>query len=318
METPIQTTPERVRSVKTSLFRRFVRQWDIQLMIVPGVLIVFVFAYLPMYGSLSAFQNYDLFKGFWHSRWIGLDNFRMFFHAPDFWTIMRNTLVISLLKIAIVFPAPIVLALMLNEIRSMAFKRIIQTISYLPHFLSWVIVAGFVGSMLAVDNGSLNMLLQHLNLIHEPINWLSVPNYFWTILVSANLWKDIGFSSIVYLAAISGIDPHLYEAAGIDGAGRVKQILLVTIPSIFPIIVIFLILAIGNMMNAGFEDLLLLAKNPILRDVAEVIDTHVYRVGIESSRYSYAAAIGLFKAVISIALLTGANALARRSGNSLW
>ncbi|MFC4777093.1 ABC transporter permease [Paenibacillus sp. GCM10023252] len=287
-------------------------------MIWPAIVLVFVFSYLPMYGSLTAFQNYNLFKGFWDSPWVGTMHFEMFFQSPEFWLIMRNTICISLLKLLITFPAPIMLALMLNEVRHMFFKRIIQTISYLPHFLSWVIVAGFVGSMLSVDNGSVNILLLNTKLIEEPINWLSVPEYFWAILISANLWKEIGFASIVYLAAIAGIDPHLYEAAAMDGATRFKQMFLITIPSILPVIIIFLILAVGNILNAGFEDLLLLAKNPILRDVAEVIDTHVYRVGIQSSRYSYATAVGLFKAVISIVLLTGANAMARRFGQSLW
>jgi putative aldouronate transport system permease protein len=296
--------------------KRFIKQWDIQLMVIPALLFIFVFNYIPMYGVLMAFQDYSIFKGFLNSPWVGIKHFEMFFNAPEFWMVMRNTLVISLLKLGVGFPAPIVLALMLNEINNRTFKRIIQTVSYLPHFLSWVIVSGFVISMLSTDNGSLNMLLESVHLIKEPINFLSLPEYFWAILVTTGVWKEIGFASIVYLAAIAGINPHLYEAASIDGASRVRQIVTITIPSIMPVVVVFSILAIGNLLNAGFEDILLLAGNPVLRDVSDVIDTYVYRLGIQNSRFSYATAAGLFKAIISVGLLAGANYLARRSGNS--
>ncbi|WP_260845678.1 sugar ABC transporter permease [Paenibacillus sp. Y412MC10] len=294
------------------------RQWDIQLMVIPALILIFIFSYIPMYGVLMAFQDYNIFNGFWNSPWVGFKHFSMFFHAPEFWTILRNTIIISLLKFGIGFPAPIILALMLNEVRQMFFKRVVQTITYLPHFLSWVIVAGFAMSILSTDNGSLNILLQKLHLIKEPIGFLGQAEYFWGIIVSTSVWKEIGFNSIVYLAAIAGINPSLYEAASIDGAGRVKQVFMITIPSIMPVVVIFMILAIGNLLSAGFEDILLLGANPVLRDVASVIDTYVYRVGITNQRYSYATAVGLFKAVISVGLLTFANYFARRSGNSLW
>lgn len=297
---------------------RLKKQWELQLMVVPALILVFIFSYIPMYGVLMAFQDYSIFDGFWASPWVGFKHFEMFFNAPEFWTIMRNTLVISALKLIIGFPAPIILALMLNEVKQMAFKRVIQTISYLPHFLSWVIVAGFAMSILSTDNGSLNILLQSLHVIDEPIGFLGTADYFWTILVSTNVWKEIGFNSIVYLAAIAGINPSLYEAAEMDGASRLKQISFITIPSIMPVIIIFFILAIGNLLNAGFEDILLLGSNPVLRDVSDVIDTYVYRIGIENQRFSYATAAGLFKAVISVTLLTVANYIARRSGNSLW
>ncbi|OCA85996.1 protein lplB [Bacillus sp. FJAT-27225] len=293
-------------------------QWQIQSMVWPGIILVFIFAYIPMYGVLMAFQDYNIFKGMLNSEWVGFKHFVMFFESPEFFTVMRNTVVISLLKLLIGFPAPIILALMLNEVRHQLFKRSIQTVSYLPHFLSWVIVAGFAGSILSTDNGSLNILLQELNVIDEPINFLSIPEYFWTIIVTTGVWKEIGFGSIVYLAAIAGVNPQLYEAAAIDGAGRLKQIFLITIPSIMPVILIFLILAIGSLLSAGFEDLLLLGSNPLLRDVADVIDTYVYRVGILNNRFSYATAVGLFKAIISVGLLVLANRFARRMGSSLW
>ena len=318
MPMPSEVTFRKQTIRQKSIFHRFMQQWEIQLMVIPGLIFLFVFSYIPMYGVLMGFQDYNIFEGFLQSPWVGMKHYIAFFHAPEFWRIMRNTISISVLKLLFGFPAPIILALMLNEVRSMMFKRVIQTISYLPFFISWAIVSGFVLNLLAVDNGNVNFYLSSFNLIDEPINFLSIPEYFWTILVSVNVWKEIGFASIIYLAAIAGIDPHLYEAASIDGANRFKQVYLITIPSIMPVIIIFLILAIGGILNAGFEDILLLGKNPVLRGVSDVIDTYVYRVGIINSRYSYATAAGLFKAVVSIGLLTLANALARRSGNSLW
>nr|WP_313731719.1 ABC transporter permease subunit [Cohnella nanjingensis] len=301
-----------------NVFVRYFRQWDIQLMVWPGLLLIFTFSYIPMYGILTAFKDYNILKGFADSPWVGFKHFQDFFSNHDFAHVMRNTIIIALLKLAIGFPAPIILALMLNEVRHAFFKRLVQSVTYLPYFLSWVIVAGIVISILSVDNGSINMALQGVGLIDSPINFLSIPQYFWTILITTNVWKEVGFGSIVFLAAIAGIDPHLYEAAEIDGASKFKMMFLITLPSIMPVVVIFLILAIGNLLSAGFEDILLLAKNPLLRGVSDVIDTYVYRIGIENMRYSFATAIGLFKAVISVILLVIANQAARRSGNSLW
>ncbi|UNK17408.1 ABC transporter permease subunit [Paenibacillus sp. N3/727] len=306
------------RRKRNNILIRFIQQWDIQLMVLPAMLLIFIFSYIPMYGVLMAFQDYNLFGGMGESPWVGLKHFRMFFESPEFFNVMRNTIAISLLKFFIGFPAPILLALMLNEIRHMAFKRIVQTVSYLPHFLSWVIVAGFVMSLLSTDNGSINILLQKLNLIEDPVSFLSIPEYFWGILVTTGVWKEIGFASIVYLAAIAGVDPSMYEAADMDGASKLRQIFTITLPTIMPVVIIFMILAIGNLLTAGFEDILLLGVNPVLREVSDVIDTYVYRVGIQNSRFSYATAVGLFKAVISVGLLTIANFVARKSGNSLW
>lgn len=297
---------------------RFLKQWDLQLMVIPALILIFIFSYIPMYGILISFQDYKIGRSFSSSPWVGFKHFEYFFHSPEFGLVMRNTIVISFLKFLIGFPAPIVLALMLNEIRKMFFKRVVQTITYLPHFMSWVILGGLVSSLLAVDNGSINMLLEKLHFIDKPINFLSLPEYFWGILVTTNVWKEIGFGSIVYLAAIAGVDPHTYEAASIDGASRFKQIYLITLPSIMPVVSIFMILAIGNLLSAGFEDILILAANPAIRDVSDVLDTYVVRVGINNYRYSYATAVGLFKAVISVMLLTIANYVARKSGNSLW
>ncbi|MDH6368537.1 protein lplB [Paenibacillus sp. VTT E-133280] len=315
---PDKTSRPDLGKHKTSGIRRFFKQIDLQLMVLPALVLVFIFAYIPMYGILIAFQDYKLGNSFISSDWVGLKHFTYFFNAPEFEVVMKNTIIISLLKFCFGFPAPIILALMLNEVRKMFFKRVIQTVTYLPHFLSWVVIGSMVTSMLSVDNGSINMLLEKLRFIDEPINFLSMTEYFWGILVTTNVWKEIGFASIVYLAAIAGIDPHLYEAASMDGASRFKQIYLITLPSIMPVVIIFMILAIGNLVNAGFEDILILASNPALREVSDSVDVYVVRVGIDNFRYSYATAIGLFKAVISVTLLTFANFIARRAGNSLW
>lgn len=304
------------------MWKRFAQQWEFQVMAIPAIIFIIVFSYIPMWGFLMAFQNYDIFRGFANSSWVGMKHFDMFFGAPEFWQIMRNTIVISLLKLLIGFPAPIILALMLNEVRNRVFKRFVQTVSYIPHFISLVVATGLLISLLAVDHGNFNDLMLKWNLIEEPVNWLSTPSYFWTILVSLGVWKEIGFGAIVYLAAIAGVDPHLYEAAQIDGAGRFKQVFAITLPCIAPIIIIFLILSVSNILNIGFEEILLLTNrgaNAVVKDVSEVIDTYVYRVGIQNQRYSYAVAVGVFKSVVSVMLLVIANAAARKFGkSSLW
>ncbi|ANE45214.1 protein lplB [Paenibacillus swuensis] len=324
MQSEFAATPNKKKlyPARKGWFRSYIDQLDLQVMVIPGFLLVLLFSYVPMWGVLMAFQNYNIFSGFLGSEWVGLKHFETFINSPDFYRVMRNTLSISLLKLLFAFPAPIVLALLLNELKGFRFKRFVQTVSYLPHFMSWVIVSSFVISMLSVDNGSINILLQKLGMIDEPINWLSTSDYFWGILVSTGVWKDVGFGAIVYLAAIAGIDPHLYEASSIDGAGRFRQIFSITIPCITPIIIIFLILNIGGILNAGFDDILNLTNNganTLLRPVSDVIDTYVYRVGILGQRYSYATAVGLFKSVISVVLLVLANFLVRRMGRTgLW
>ena len=297
-------------------------QLELQSMVLPALLFIFVFSYIPMYGIIIAFKDFDLFDGIMGSPWVGLKHFRAFFNAREFWLIMRNTMAISVLKLAFGFTAPIAMALMINEIRSMHMRRIFQTISYLPHFVSWVIVSGMVISLLSVDNGSVNILLQSIGLIDRPINWLSERRYFWALLVGANVWKDVGFGAIIYLAAIAGVNPELYEAASIDGAGRFKQIFIITLPCIKSQIIILFILAVSRILEAGFEDILLLTnfgQNAIVRPVSDVISTYVFRVGIENQRFSYATAAELFRSIVNIGMLVSANALSRRySETSLW
>ena len=291
-------------------------------MALPAMLLLLVFSYGPMFGLVMAFQNFDVYQGFLGSEFVGFRHFIAFFNARNFWQIMRNTVGISVLKLAFGFTAPIALALAINEVHHRGTKRFFQTVSYLPHFISWVIVGGMVISMLSGENGSINMLLQAIGVISQPVNWLSQPNYFWGILVISDVWKSAGFGSIIYLAAIAGINPELYESATIDGANRLQMMARITLPSIKPQIIILFILALSRLLEAGFEDILMLTnfgQNAIVRPVSDVISTYVFRIGIENARYSYAAAAGLFRSVINVTMLLAANAMSRRySETSLW
>jgi len=291
-------------------------------MIFPGLVLLVIFSYIPMWGALMAFQNYNIRAGFWKSEWVGLANFKEFIFSRNFGIVMYNTLGISFFRLLICFPAPIVLALLLNEVRSSKLRRLFQTFTYLPYFLSWVIVSGMVFSMLSGDNGPVNQLLMWLGFLKQPFNFMSAEKAFWPILIAANVWKDVGFSAIIYIAAIVSINPELYEAAEIDGAGKLRKIFHITLPCISPQIIILLILAISNILNAGFEDIYLLTsswRNGVLTPVALVIETHVYRMGVISQRFSYATAVGLFNSIISMVLLIGANHLSRKlTDSSLW
>lgn len=298
------------------------QQLELQSMIIPGFVLIFIFAYIPLFGIVVAFKDYNLYSGIMGSPWVGLKHFQAFFSDRNFMQIMRNTLVISVLKLAFGFPAPIILAVLLNEVASIRNRRFFQTITYMPHFISWVVVAGMLTTLLSMDGGTVNSVLMSLGIINEPINFLSNPNYFWTILVSANVWKSTGFNAIIFMAAISGISPDLYEAAALDGASRFKQIFAITLPCIMTQIVIVLILNVSNILNAGFDDILLLTnngENRILMSVADVVDTYVYRVGIKAQRFSFATAAGVFKSAVNILMLLAANGISRKLGDvSLW
>lgn len=298
------------------------QQLVLQSMVWPGLIALFIFAYLPMAGLVMVFQDYDIIKGFFASPWVGFKHFRDFFTNPQFPVLMKNTLILSFAKILFGFPAPIILALMFNEITQKATKRVFQTITYMPYFLSWVVVGGMLSAMLAVDGGSVNDFLVRFGMIKEPINFLSEPKYFRTILVASNIWKSIGYNAIIYIAAIAGINHEMYEAAEVDGASRIRQMISITIPEIAPQIMIMLIMQIGQLLNAGYEDILILTNNcdnTVLLEVGDVIDTYVYRFGIKMHRYSYSAAVGLFKAIISVILVWLANAASKKfTDNSLW
>jgi putative aldouronate transport system permease protein len=306
---------------KSNFIKEFIQQFDLQILVIPGIIHILIFAYIPMYGVLMAFQEFQLgdFPGM--SAWVGLKHFRLLFTDPNFTTVMRNTVVISLLKLLINFPAPIIFAVLLNEITSKRFKKSVQTISYLPHFISWVVAATLMFDFFSVDGGAVNSALQALGIIERPIHFFGRGQYFWSMLVGTDLWKMLGWNSIIYIAAITSIDSELYEAAEVDGAGRFTKMWYITIAGIKPTIILLLIFTVGNLLNANFDQIMMLTNqmgNATLREYADVIDTYVYRVGLREARFSFAAAAGLFKSAINIMLLLGANQLARRTENSVF
>lgn len=305
---------------KDGFIKGFIKQIDLQLLVIPSIIHIIIFSYIPMYGIIMAFQEFQLgdFPGM--SRWVGFLHFKRLFLDPNFTTVLRNTVVISLLKMLINFPVPIIFAVMLNEIAHKNLKRGIQTISYLPHFISWVVGATLLFDFFSVDNGAVNSALQALGLIERPIHFFGKGEYFWWMAVGTDLWKELGWNSIIFIASITSIDYELYEAAEIDGAGRFAKMWYITIASIMPTIILLLIFTIGNLLNTNFDQIMMLTNqmgNARLRDFADVIDTYVYRVGLREARYSYAAAAGLFKSVVNILLLLGANKLASKTGNEV-
>lgn len=276
-------------------------QLPLHLMIWPGLIIVFIYCYTPLYGLLMSFQKYVPAKGIWNSKWVGMENFEFLFSLPDFGTVTRNTIVIAVAKIIGNLVVPIVIALMLNEVRTHWFKRTVQTAVYLPYFLSWVLLAGIVRDMLSPEYGVVNQLIQALG--GEPIFFLGSNKYFQGTVIVTGIWKDFGFNTIVYLAALTGIDPTLYEAAEIDGANRLQQIYHVTLPGIRAIVVLLMTLSIGNLFNAGFDQIFNL-YNPAVYSTGDILDTMIYRMGLVDAKYSLSTALGLVKSVISCALLS--------------
>lgn len=306
---------------KGGFIREFIKQADLQILVIPAIIHILIFAYVPMYGILMAFQEFDLgdFPGL--SRWVGLKHFQLLFNDPNFMNVLRNTIVISVLKLLICFPVPILFAVLLNEITSKNFKKSVQTISYLPHFISWVVAATLLFDFFSVDNGAINSALQAIGIIKEPIYFFGKGEYFWWMLVGTDIWKELGWNAIIYIAAITSIDSELYEAAGIDGANRYQKMWHITVASIKPTIILLFILTVGNLLNANFDQIMMLTnqmQNSQLRDFGDVIDTYVFRVGLREGRFSYAAAAGLFKAVINFGLLLGANKIASRTENALF
>lgn len=288
-------------------------------LIIPGMLYFLIFDYIPMFGIIIAFKDISPFEGvgaIFTSDWVGFKHFVRFWNSYYFWNVMRNTLLISFYKLFFGFPASILLALLLNELRYVAFKRIVQTISYLPHFISTVVVAGLAMMVLSTDGGLINAIIVQFG--GEPILFLGSPDYFRSVLVISHVWQSVGWGSILYLAAMTGIDPGLYEAARMDGAGRFRQAWHITLPGIMPVIVIMLILAIGGLLNAGFESVLLL-YSPAVYDVSDIIDTYVYREGLSQLNYSFATAVGLFKNVLAMILILGANYIAKKMNQTgIW
>lgn len=285
------------------------------LLALPALAHFLIFKYIPLAGNVIAFQDYNIFAGVFESKWVGFKHFQFMFQYAEFKTVLKNSLKFGLYSILFGFPAPLLLAMLLNEIRKSWFKRMTQTLVYLPHFLSWVIVGGIFTELLA-NEGVINRALGMFGM--EPVSFLTEPRYFMGMVVGLGIWKEVGWSMIIYLAALSGINPNLYEAAMVDGAGRFKQAWHITLPSIMPAIIVLLLLRIGHVLDANVEQILFFL-NPLNREAGEVFDTYVYRVGLMGSQYSYTTAIGLFKAFVGIILVVGLNTLSRKTtGESIY
>ncbi len=286
------------------------------LLSVPGILYFFLFKYVPLFGSVIAFQNYNIFKGITGSDWVGLEHFQKMFSHYDFLRILNNTLLLGLYDLVIAFPVPIVLAILLNEVRMIVFKRMLQTIVYMPHFLSWVVISGIFMGIFSMDAGVVNKALGFLGM--QPIYFLGEDSYIRSILIGSGIWRDSGYGTIIFLAAIAGINPDLYEAAEVDGAGRLKQIWSITLPSLLPTIMILLLLHIGKFLDLGFERVFVFL-NPLNLDSGEILDTYIYKAGLLSQQYSYTTAIGLFKSVVGLALIVLGNFISKKTtGESLY
>lgn len=293
------------------MIKRLRHEWPYHALLLPGVILTFIFSYLPIYGIIMAFQDYNPGLGFIGSPWVGLYNFKLIFSTPQFLRSIYNTFYISLFKIVLQTLASVSFALMLNEIRLTSAKRIYQTIVYIPNFISWVIMAGILLNLLATD-GMINALIKAMG--GRPIQFISNRSIFpWTIIIT-DVWKTFGFGTVVYLASITSIDPELYEAAVIDGAGRWKQTRYVTIPMLYPIIILMVVLSLGNVLNAGFDQVFNL-YSPAVFPTGDIIDTFVYRLGLQNGKYAIGTAVGLFKSVISCTLISLSLYIAYRFAN---
>jgi len=301
-----------------SLWQRIVAARVLLLMLLPGFALVLIFNYGPMYGLLMAFQDFQVTKGIWGSPWVGLKHFEEFFRNPMAVNALRNTLLISALKLIFGFPAPILLALLFNELRDGLFKRASQTISYMPHFVSWIVFSALVTAMLSPSTGVVNQIIKLLGL--KPIYFMANPPWFRVVLVASEIWKEIGWGAIIYLAALTDIDPTLYEAAVVDGATRLQRMLYISIPSVLPIAALLLILRLGGVLSAGFDQVFNM-YNATVYETADIIDTFVYRSGLTNLQYSFAAAVGFFKSVVGLVLVLAVNEVARRLSDryyALW
>ncbi|MEF3304871.1 ABC transporter permease subunit [Paenibacillus sp. GYB003] len=285
------------------------KDWDLYLALIPGIAFILLFKYTPMYGIVIAFKDFNIFDGLAASPWVGWKHFEKLFANDSFIHVFQNTLIISLYKLIFLFPLPIIIAIMLNELKNMLFKRGIQTVIYLPHFLSWVIVSGLFIDILSTNGGIVNKIIVALG--GEPIRFFLDSDIFRSVLVFSAGWKETGWSTIVYLAALTSIDPQLYEAARIDGASKWKQTLHVTLPGLIPIIMLMFILRLGHILEAGTEQILVM-YNPSVYNVSDVIGTYVYRIGLGDQDYSFSTAVGLFDSVVGFILIMSGNYLSRK------
>lgn len=299
---------------KNGFWKAVANQKVLYMMSLPFVVLVFIFNYLPIWGWTMAFQNYKPGRSFFEQEWVGFDHFIALFQDERFYLVFRNTLGMSFLGLLFGFTLPILFAVLLNEVRLSFFKRTVQTITYLPHFVSWVVVAGIVTKVLSTDGGIVNDLLIWFGIVDEPIQFMAKGTWFWGIVTAADIWKEMGWNAIIFLAAIAGVDPQLYEAARVDGASRFRQIWHITLTGIRPTILVVLILNIGHLISIGFEKQMLLG-NSLVIDYSEVLELYALNYGIGLGRFSYGTAMGIFNSVISIALLLLANGIFKRYSN---
>lgn len=299
-------------AIKKQKRRMGTEEKALHLMILPGMIILAIFVFAPLVGSMMAFENYVPAKGLLGSKWVGLENFKFIFSLPDSRQVFLNTLIIAFAKLVLNIIVPVTFAVLLNEIRAKFFKKTFQTIVYLPHFLSWVVLATVITNMFSLE-GPFNAVIQAVG--GSPIQFLADNHWFRKVIVGTDVWKEFGYNSVVYLAALTSIDPGLYEAASIDGANRWKQTIHITLPALMPTMVLMTALNLGNILNAGFDQIFNL-YNPIVYETADIIDTYVYRIGMVERQYSIGAAVGLLKSVISFILILSANKCAKKATGS--
>ncbi|MFP4976764.1 ABC transporter permease [Paenibacillus sp. CN-4] len=311
MKTVTPKAQPEIRKKASRFWPTFLQQKYLYFMAIPFVLWAFVFNYLPLWGWTMAFQKYKPGKSFFEQEWVGLRYFRELFQDEQFFNALRNTLAMSFMGLLAGFVIPITFAILLNELRMQALKRFVQTVSYLPHFVSWVVAAGIITKMLSTDNGAVNDLLLSLHVIDEPIQFMAKGNLFWGIVTASDVWKETGWNTIIYLAAIAGIGPELYEAARVDGASRLQQAWNITLPGIRSTIVILLIMSIGHLISIGFEKQFLLGNN-LVRDYSQTLDLYALNYGLGMGRFSFGTAINIFNSVVSVILLFAANGLFKK------
>uniref|UniRef100_UPI00403EFAF0 ABC transporter permease n=1 Tax=Paenibacillus sp. FSL R5-0519 TaxID=2921648 RepID=UPI00403EFAF0 len=303
-------------ALQRALSRSWRRHWQLYLLILPPIAYFIIFKYVPMVNAVLAFKDYNVIKGIWGSPWAGTKYFELLFQNPAFITLIKNTLYISFYSLIVGFPIPILLALALNEIKNIRFKKIVQMVTYAPYFISTVVMVSIIMLFLSPRLGIVNTIAGALGF--EAVNFLGEPGLFRSIYVFSDVWQGMGYSAVIYLAALAGVDPSLYEAAKVDGANRMQKIINVDLPGLLPAAVIILILSVGNIMAVGFEKIYLL-QNPLNLPASEIISTYVYKIGLLNANYSFATAVGLFNSVINLVLLLIVNAVAKRLSNtSLW
>ncbi|WP_373876553.1 ABC transporter permease [Paenibacillus spongiae] len=313
MKTPPSANAESVKRI--SFFQKLGSQYQLVLMSVPFVLLLILFSYVPLWGWIMAFQKFLPGKGIMGSEFVGFDNFILLFQDEQFFRVLRNTLVMSFMSMAAGFVGAIALALLLNEVRSAFFKRTIQTVTYIPHFVSMVVIANIVLTFLSPDGGFINQVLLKIGIIHEPIYFMGKGEWFWAIHTLVGLWKELGWSTIIYLAVMASLNPEMYEAADVDGAGRFQKMWHISIPGIMPTAIILLILSVGSLINTGYESQFLLG-NPLVIDYSEVLDLYALNLSFGSGQYSVGVALGIFKSLISLILVFTVNGFAKKAGQA--